>query len=76
VPPDLWPLWDQLTALPVLVLRGAMSDLLSAATVTEMGERHEGAFAAREVPLRGHAPMLDEAEAVKAIDAFLEEHVG
>lgn len=76
VPPDLWPLWDMLSAVPVLVLRGALSDLLSAETVAEMGRRHAGAFAAVEVPGRGHAPMLDEAAATAAIDTFLAEHLG
>jgi pimeloyl-ACP methyl ester carboxylesterase len=75
-PPDLWPLWDILSALPVLVLRGALSDLLSAATVAEMERRHAGPFAAVEVPGRGHAPLLDEPAAVAAIDGFLREHAG
>ncbi|MFA7596399.1 MAG: alpha/beta hydrolase, partial [Novosphingobium sp.] len=76
VPPDLWPLWDMLSAIPVLVMRGAASDLLSAATVAQMRDRHSGAFAALEVAGRGHAPMLDEDVAVAAIDAFLREHAG
>ncbi|RZK00426.1 MAG: alpha/beta hydrolase [Novosphingobium sp.] len=76
VPPDLWPLWDMLAALPVLVIRGALSDLLSAETVAEMGDRHAGPFAAVSVPKRGHAPMLDEPAALAAITRFLEEHLG
>ena len=72
LPPDLWPLWDMLAERSVLVLRGGHSDLLSAATVAEMGERHRGAFAAVEVPNRGHAPILDEPAALLAIDAFLQ----
>jgi pimeloyl-ACP methyl ester carboxylesterase len=75
VPPDLWPLWDAVSAVPVLVLRGDASDLLSAETVSEMGRRHAGPFTAVEVPGRGHAPMLDEAHAVAAIDTFLQEYV-
>ena len=69
-PPDLWPMWDALQGLPVLAIRGALSDLLSPATLDKMGERHEGMIAVT-VPNRGHAPMLDEPEAVAAIDAFL-----
>src|SRR5579863_4678964 len=34
--PDLWPLWDTLAALPVLAIRGARSDILSAATLERM----------------------------------------
>ncbi|MBT2186787.1 alpha/beta fold hydrolase [Sphingobium nicotianae] len=76
VPPDLWPLWDGLAVKPVLVLRGALSDLLAAQTVIGMDERHSGPFAAVEVPGRGHAPLLDEPEAREAIDAFLQAHLG
>ncbi|WP_285021140.1 alpha/beta hydrolase [Novosphingobium sp. fls2-241-R2A-195] len=75
VPPDLWPLWDLLDAVPVLVVRGALSDLLSAATVEEMAHRHSGFYAAVEVPRVGHAPILDEPLALAAIEAFLKEHV-
>ena len=69
-PPDLWPMWDALQGLPVLAIRGALSDLLSPPTLDKMGERHPGMIAVT-VPNRGHAPMLDEPEAVAAIDAFL-----
>ncbi|MGF7156311.1 alpha/beta fold hydrolase [Novosphingobium gossypii] len=75
VPPDLWPLWDLLDAVPVLVVRGALSDLLSAATVEEMARRHSGPYAAVEVPRVGHAPILDEPVALAAIEAFLEAHM-
>jgi len=69
-PPDLWPMWDGLQGLPILAIRGALSDLLSPATLDKMADRHPGLVAVT-VPNRGHAPMLDEPEAVAAIDAFL-----
>lgn len=72
--PDLWPIWRALDDLPVLAVRGAMSDLLSAETVAEMGRRHEGPFASVEVPDRGHTPLLDEPAARMAIRNFLTEH--
>lgn len=75
VPPDLWPLWERLDGVPVLVVRGALSDLLSGATVAEMARRHAGAYASVEVPRVGHAPMLDEPAALAALEAFLKEHV-
>ena len=73
-PPDLWPLWDVLAAMPALVLRGALSDVLSAATVAEMRRRHTEQFTAVDVPGRGHVPILDEPAAIAALDAFLRDH--
>lgn len=71
VPPDLWPLWDSISAVPVLMIRGAISDLLSGETVREMQARHDGPFFSAEVPERGHAPILDEPESLDAILPFL-----
>lgn len=69
--PDLWPLFDALEGLPVALVRGANSDLLSAATAAEMRRRRpDMAFA--PVPRRAHAPFLDEPESLGAIRAFLE----
>jgi pimeloyl-ACP methyl ester carboxylesterase len=73
VPPDLWPTWDMLSALPALVIRGALSDILSPATVTEMKRRHPDHFSAVEIANRGHTPMLDEPDALAAIDSFYTE---
>ncbi|MCB2066258.1 MAG: alpha/beta hydrolase [Erythrobacter sp.] len=71
---DLWPLWELLGQTPVLALRGALSDLLAPDTLVEMTRRHTGPITAVTVPGRGHAPMLDEPEAVAAITAFLADH--
>jgi pimeloyl-ACP methyl ester carboxylesterase len=68
--PTLWPLFDAAKAVPMLLLRGALSDLLSAATVAAMRERLP-LLQAVEVPLRGHAPTLDEPVAREAVDGFL-----
>lgn len=70
VPPDLWELFDGLAGVPMLIVRGALSDILSAATVAEMTRRHPGAVAV-EIADRGHAPMLTEPPALAAIDDFL-----
>jgi len=70
--PDMWPLFDALAGLPLAVVRGANSDLLSAATVAEMARRHPGLIAA-EVPDRGHVPFLDEPEALAAFEALMAE---
>lgn len=74
VPPDLWPAWDAMSDIPVLSIRGAHSDLLSPEIHAEMARRHHGDFTAVTIPNRGHAPILDEAEAVQAILAFLARH--
>jgi pimeloyl-ACP methyl ester carboxylesterase len=68
--PDLWPLYGALGRVPVLALRGAASDILSAATFERMA-RQKPALAAITVPGVGHAPSLDEAMAREAIDEFL-----
>lgn len=74
VPTDLWPMWDSLSERPILVVRGAKSDILEAETVEEMARRHLKNFASVEVPGRGHAPLLDEPAAVSAIRKFLSEY--
>lgn len=72
VPPDLWGLWEALSDVPILAIRGAMSDILTAQTVAEMARRRDDDLAYVEVPDRGHAPILDEPIAANAIRAFLE----
>lgn len=68
--PDMWPLFDALDGLPVGVVRGANSDLLSRETVARMQE-HRPDLIAAEVPNRGHVPFLDEPEALGALHALL-----
>ncbi|MFI4889917.1 MAG: alpha/beta fold hydrolase [Steroidobacterales bacterium] len=70
-PVDLWPLWKALGDLPALVIRGAQSDILSAATFARM-KLEKPDLEQLSVPNRGHAPLLDEPECVAAIDAFLQ----
>lgn len=69
--PDLWLMFDALRGVPLAAIRGANSDLLSAATLGRMQARHPGLIAAT-VPDRGHVPFLDEPEALAAIHALLE----
>ena len=69
--PDLWAPFDSLAAVPLQVLRGARSDLLSAATVAKMAERHPGLDVV-EVADQGHAPLLEDAPTLDAIVAFLD----
>ncbi|QLQ14309.1 MAG: alpha/beta hydrolase [Brevundimonas sp.] len=69
LPPSLWPVFDVVRAIPTLVMRGALSDLLSEATVEQMVARL--GVSRITVPDRGHAPDLSEPVAVEALDRFL-----
>lgn len=70
---DLWALFAQIKNVPLLVIRGATSDILSAATVERM-QREQPTLIAITVANRGHTPLLDEPECLAAIDAFLLQH--
>jgi pimeloyl-ACP methyl ester carboxylesterase len=67
---DLWPLFDLLDDVPVAVVRGANSDLLTADTVAKMRARRPDLLVA-EVPNRGHVPFLDEPEALAALETLV-----
>jgi pimeloyl-ACP methyl ester carboxylesterase len=67
---DLWPFFKVLGQKPLLVVRGAKSDLLTEATAEKMREAVPGMKLATVAGV-GHAPELNEPEAVAAIDAFL-----
>jgi pimeloyl-ACP methyl ester carboxylesterase len=68
---DLWPLFAALGQKPLLVVRGERSDLLTAETAKKMQSAAPNMKFA-EVAGVGHAPELNEPEAVAAIDAFLD----
>ena len=68
-PPDLWSVWDAIRC-PVLVLRGAQSDLLSQATVAEMSMRGPRPTIIEFADV-GHAPMLLSAGQIDPVVAFL-----
>jgi pimeloyl-ACP methyl ester carboxylesterase len=69
---DLWPALDALAGVPVLSLRGELSDILSRETQQAMAKRLPN-LRTTEVPRVGHAPTLDEPAAVAAIDSLLAE---
>ncbi len=68
--PDLWPQFLSLSHVPVLALRGANSDLLSAATLDEMRRRHPN-LEAVTIKGQGHAPLLKDAPSIATIAEFL-----
>ena len=70
--PDLWPLFDALHDVPLGLIRGAQSNILSADTATKMrARRPDMAFV--ELVDRGHVPFLDEPGARGVIDQVLEQ---
>lgn len=69
--PALWKQFGALAKVPVLVLRGGTSDLLSEADVGEMQKKHSN-LSAHTVPDEGHAPLLRDAPTQKVVRDFLE----
>ncbi len=71
---DLWPAFGALKKMPTLVVRGGDSDILSAHGAQKMmAGLDRGNFV--EVPAIGHAPTLDEAVVLPAIDSLLKDVV-
>ena len=68
--PDLWEPFAALAPIPTLVLRGAISDLLTAPIVDRMRGARPG-FDYCEVADVGHAPTLTEPDAWAAISRFI-----
>jgi len=68
--PALWPQFEALKRVPLMVIRGEMSDLLSDVTVEEMRRRHPNCVAVT-VEGQGHAPFLKDQPSIKAIRRFL-----
>jgi len=69
-PPSVMPLFQALAAVPVLAIRGELSDLLSPEGVEAMRAVKPG-LEFVQVPRVGHAPTLEEPQAWNAIAAFL-----
>lgn len=69
--PDLWSLFGALAHLPVLLVRGSVSNILLAGTVSRMQAAHPG-MEVVTLPGIGHAPTLQEPPALAAIQRFLD----
>jgi len=68
---DPWDLFDSLQDVPTLVIQGELSDILTGDIILKMQHRKPDLQVAG-VSNRGHAPLLDEKEAVDAIAFFLQ----
>jgi pimeloyl-ACP methyl ester carboxylesterase len=73
-PPDLWPLFGALSHVPVLLVRGALSNILLPATVSRMQEVHPN-MTVVTLPGIGHAPILVEPSALAAVQTFLAQNI-
>ena len=72
VPPDLWAVFEAITSIPMLLIRGESSDILARSCVDGMRSR-KADLQVSEIPRRGHAPTLTEPASIAAIDVFLNQ---
>lgn len=70
-PANLWLAFEALAGVPMLLVRGELTDLLSLDTVKQMAARNP-AMRTLTVPRVGHAPTLDEPEVREAILALMD----
>jgi pimeloyl-ACP methyl ester carboxylesterase len=68
---ELWSLFDALIGVPLMALRGGLSDILSETTLKAMAARHPG-LEWRVVPDQGHAPLLDDEATISAVVDFVQ----
>jgi pimeloyl-ACP methyl ester carboxylesterase len=62
--------FSAMASIPLLVIRGELSDILSEVTLGVMAQVHPE-MTAVTVPDVGHAPLLREPECLAAIDAMI-----
>ena len=70
--PPLWNEFDTLAAMPMLVIRGGNSDILSSETVAAMRARREQ-MEVIEVADQGHAPLLEGEDLLRGVIRFVED---
>lgn len=71
--PDLWPLFNALDHVPVMLIRGAVSDILLPPTVEGM-RRCRPDMQVVTVEDVGHAPSLTEQITISAVQQFLAQY--
>ncbi|MGM4980404.1 MULTISPECIES: alpha/beta fold hydrolase [Rhizobium] len=68
--PDLWAQFEGFHGIPLMVIRGENSKLLTTATTAEMASRHQGTVI-KTATGQGHAPILHLGDIPDAIRSFL-----
>ncbi len=68
-PPPAWKLFDAMKNVPLMLIHGGLSDLLSEQGVKDMQARRPDLDVV-EVPDQGHAPLLADAPTIGRIAAF------
>ena len=68
---DPWTMFEDLAGVPTLLIHGVLSDILTEPIIDKMRRRKPDLRVA-QVRERGHAPLLDEQEALDAITSFLD----
>lgn len=69
--PNLWELYQGFQPMPLMVIRGENSSILSQATFTEMAQRHPGMKSVTAAG-QGHAPLLHRPDLIAEITAFID----
>ena len=67
--PPVWELFDAMKTIPLMLIHGGLSDLLSFESVKLMQARKPD-MQLVQVPDQGHAPLLDDAPTMAAIAGF------